>query len=111
MAAVGGGQNLLAFDVNSARSPSDVYSWSPDAPKNAVTRWTTSETRWNSGQSLRQAKVSYLEIVRWPGTKSGFLYLPDPKTFPGPRPLVVNIHGGPESQARPTFAGRNKLFL
>jgi dipeptidyl aminopeptidase/acylaminoacyl peptidase len=42
---------------------------------------------------------------------SGFLYLPDPKTFPGPRPLVVNIHGGPESQARPTFAGRNNYFF
>jgi dipeptidyl aminopeptidase/acylaminoacyl peptidase len=105
-----GGQNLLAFDVNSARSPSDVYSWSPDAPKNTVTRWTTSETGGIPANRFVEPK-----LVTWKSFDgrelSGFLYLPDPKTFPGPRPLVVNIHGGPESQARPTFAGRNNYFF
>jgi dipeptidyl aminopeptidase/acylaminoacyl peptidase len=42
---------------------------------------------------------------------SGFLYLPDPARFPGPRPLIMNIHGGPESQARPNFLGRNNYLL
>jgi dipeptidyl aminopeptidase/acylaminoacyl peptidase len=36
---------------------------------------------------------------------SGFLYRPDPRRFPGPRPLIVNIHGGPEAQSRPGFLG------
>jgi dipeptidyl aminopeptidase/acylaminoacyl peptidase len=27
------------------------------------------------------------------------------------RPVIVNIHGGPESQFRPTFLGRNNYFI
>jgi dipeptidyl aminopeptidase/acylaminoacyl peptidase len=42
---------------------------------------------------------------------SGFLYRPDPKKFPGRRPLIVNIHGGPEGQSRPGFLGRNNYYL
>ena len=42
---------------------------------------------------------------------SGFLYRPDPARFPGRRPLIVNIHGGPEGQSRPGFLGRNNYLL
>ena len=42
---------------------------------------------------------------------SGFLYRPDPSKFAGPRPLIVNVHGGPESQSRPGFLGRNNYLL
>ena len=44
-------------------------------------------------------------------TVSGFLYRPDPAKFPGRRPLIVNIHGGPEGQSRPGFLGRNNYYL
>ena len=42
---------------------------------------------------------------------SGFLYRPDARRFPGRRPLIVNIHGGPESQSRPGFLGRNNYLI
>src|SRR5204863_209592 len=42
---------------------------------------------------------------------SGFLYLPGLQKFPGPRPVVVNIHGGPEAQFRPGFLGRNNYII
>ena len=42
---------------------------------------------------------------------SGFLYRPDARKFPGKRPLIVNIHGGPEGQSRPGFMGRNNYLL
>ena len=42
---------------------------------------------------------------------SGFLYRPDPRKFPGRRPLIVNIHGGPEGQSQPGFLGRNNYYL
>jgi dipeptidyl aminopeptidase/acylaminoacyl peptidase len=32
-----------------------------------------------------------------------FVYLPDSAAFPGPRPVLIQIHGGPEMQARPGF--------
>jgi len=100
--------NVLAFDVASARSPSDVYAWSPDAPK--VTRWTESETGGIPASQFVEPK-----LVTWKSFDgreiSGFLYLPDPQKFPGPRPVVVNIHGGPESQFRPGFLGRNNYII
>lgn len=34
-----------------------------------------------------------------------------PARFTGKRPVIVNIHGGPESQARPGFLGRTNFLL
>ena len=42
---------------------------------------------------------------------SGFLYRPDAAKFPGKRPLLMWIHGGPESQDRPTFRGRMNYLM
>ena len=30
-------------------------------------------------------------------------YLPDAEVFPGKRPTVVQVHGGPTAQSRPAF--------
>ncbi len=103
-------QNLLAFDVNGARSPSDVCTWTPGAEKNVATRWTTSETGGIPADRFVEPK-----LISWKSFDgreiTGFLNQPDAKKFPGPRPVIVNIHGGPESQARPGFAGRNNYLF
>ncbi len=102
-----GDSSELAFSLASARSPSDVYSLELASGK--VERWTESETG-----GLDAAAFSEPELVRWKSfdgrTISGFLYGP-PARFTGPRPVIVNIHGGPEGQARPGFQGRNNFFL
>jgi dipeptidyl aminopeptidase/acylaminoacyl peptidase len=41
---------------------------------------------------------------------SGFLYKP-PAKFTGKRPVMINIHGGPEGQSTPGFLGRNNYYL
>jgi dipeptidyl aminopeptidase/acylaminoacyl peptidase len=103
------GRNELAFTVNSARSPSDVYTWAPDAAGNNSTRWTMSETG-----GIPAGRFIEPQLVRWKSFDgreiTGFLYQPDAKKFPGPRPVIINIHGGPESQARPGFQGRNNYL-
>jgi dipeptidyl aminopeptidase/acylaminoacyl peptidase len=97
----------LGFTFSSARSPSDVYSI--DVEAGTLTRWTFSETG-----GLNAAEFSEPELIRWKSfdglTITGFLYLP-PKRFPGPRPVIINIHGGPEGQSQPTFLGRNNYYL
>ena len=97
----------LGFTLVSARSTSDVYSL--DVKTGKVDRWTYSETG-----GLNTDHFSEPELVRWKSFDgkmiSGFLYLP-PAKFKGPRPVVINIHGGPEGQARPGFLGRNNYFL
>src|SRR5713226_5817959 len=81
-----------SFNLVSARSTSDVYSL--DLGMGKVERWTESETGGLSTESFSQP-----ELVRWKSFDgrmiSGFLYRP-PARFTGKRPVVINIHGGPE---------------
>jgi dipeptidyl aminopeptidase/acylaminoacyl peptidase len=42
---------------------------------------------------------------------SAFVYRPDPARFPGKRPALIAIHGGPEGQSRPNFLGRNNYIV
>ncbi|HUJ23225.1 MAG TPA: S9 family peptidase [Bryobacteraceae bacterium] len=97
----------LGFNLSSARSPSDVYSI--DVEKGALERWTASETGGLNAQDFSEP-----ELIHWKSfdgrNVSGFLYLPPPR-FAGPRPVIVNIHGGPEGQSRPAFIGRNNYFI
>ena len=97
----------LGFTVNSARAPSDAYVL--DIKTNTLARWTFSET---GGVDL--SAMPEPELVRWKSWDgrmiSGFLYRP-PARFTGKRPVIVNIHGGPEGQSRPSFIGRNNYFV
>jgi dipeptidyl aminopeptidase/acylaminoacyl peptidase len=97
----------LAFDLETARSPSDVYSL--DTSTNKLERWTFSETA-----GLDTTKFSEPELIHWKSwddrSISGFLYRPSGK-FTGPRPVMIEIHGGPEGQFRPEFLGRYNYYL
>jgi dipeptidyl aminopeptidase/acylaminoacyl peptidase len=97
----------LGFTLSAARSNSDAYSINIQTGK--LDRWTASETG-----GLNTAEFAEPQLVQWrtfDGREiSGFLYLP-PKRFTGKRPVIVNIHGGPEAQFRPLFLGRNNYYL
>ena len=55
------------------------------------------------------------ELVKWKSFDgqeiSGFLYRPPAAKFPGKRPVLVVIHGGPEGQSQPVFLGRGNYYL
>ncbi|MDJ0772723.1 MAG: S9 family peptidase [Mastigocoleus sp. MO_167.B18] len=97
----------LGFTLVSARSTADVYSL--NIINNKVERWTESETGGLNTKNFPEA-----ELVRWKSFDdkiiSGFLY-PPPAKFKGKRPVIINIHGGPEGQFRPTFLGRLNYYL
>lgn len=98
---------LFGFTLASARLPSDVYSF--DLATGGLTRWTESELG-----GLAATELSEPSLIRWKSFDgleiTGFLYVP-PARFSGKRPVLVQIHGGPESQARPRFLGRSNYFL
>jgi dipeptidyl aminopeptidase/acylaminoacyl peptidase len=98
----------LALTVTSAHAPSDVYAIDISAGK--LDRWTHSETA-----GLNTAKFAEPKLIRWESFDgkeiSGFLYSPDSGKFPGKRPVIINIHGGPESQFRPGFLGAYNYYL
>jgi dipeptidyl aminopeptidase/acylaminoacyl peptidase len=103
----------LAYSVSSARSSWDVWSWDADSGKSE--RWTASEVGGLDADSFPVP-----ELIRFPtfdevaqGIKRSipaFVYRPDPKRFPPPWPVYVNIHGGPEGQTRPSFQGSMNLL-
>lgn len=116
----------IGFTLNSPRTPGDVYSFR--VGETQLTRWTKSEV---GGLSTEQFVVP--ELVRYPTfdfadgsrpadlatmqapsgadaepaaeppalrTIPAFVYRP---AGPGPHPVLILMHGGPASQARPTF--------
>ncbi len=98
----------IGLTFTSARSASDAYSIDPATL--VVTRWTQSET--GGLDANRNVDPEFVEVKSFDGEAvSGFLYRPDPTKFPGKRPLVVNIHGGPEGQSQPGFQGRSNYYL
>ncbi|HEY0414735.1 MAG TPA: prolyl oligopeptidase family serine peptidase [Allosphingosinicella sp.] len=98
----------IGLTLASAHSPADAYSVNPTTL--AVRRWTESET--GGLDPAVNVEPQLIETTSFDGERvSGFLYRPDPRKFPGRRPLLVNIHGGPEGQSRPGFQGRNNYYL
>jgi len=97
----------LAFNLVSARSTSDVYSL--DTQSGKLERWTYSETG-----GLNTANFSEPQLIHWKSwdgkSIGGFLYRPAAKVS-GKRPVIINIHGGPEGQYRPGFLARNNYYL
>ena len=104
--------NNLAFAPNSARlgffldlpdRPKDVYAY--DIGDAKLTRWTTSEMGALSGKKLsRHRLIHYPTFDSIDGaarTIPAFVFAPEGR---GPFPTLVKIHGGPESQATPTFS-------
>jgi dipeptidyl aminopeptidase/acylaminoacyl peptidase len=99
-------RNEVAFNIAGGRSFSDVYSI--DVAANRVERWTFSEMAGANAETLPDA-----EIVRWNSFDgleiSGVLYRP-PAVFKGPRPVIINVHGGPVERERPRAIGRSNYF-
>jgi len=97
----------LALSLASSTSPSEVYS--VDIKTNAVTRWTTHEK-----MAVDASAFVAPTLERWKSfdgrSISGFVYRAPAAKFPGKRPVLINIHGGPEAQFQPGFQGRSNYY-
>jgi dipeptidyl aminopeptidase/acylaminoacyl peptidase len=100
--------HLLGFTMTSAKSPADVYAL--DLGSGNVQRWTESETGGLNPE--RNVEPQLVTMKSFDGMQiSAFVYRPDPVKFPGKRPVIVNIHGGPEGQSQPIFQGRSNYWV
>ncbi len=85
----------LGFDHVSAQSPGRIYSWS--LADDALQAWTPGE----EGET-----APAFGLLRWKsfdGLDISGLHTPPPARFKGRRPVYIQIHGGPSSQARPGY--------
>jgi dipeptidyl aminopeptidase/acylaminoacyl peptidase len=100
------GSREVGFTLGSVKASGDVYS--VDTSLGTLTRWTTSETTFNADV------LPAPEIVEWKSFDgeviSGILYRPAAR-FTGPRPVIVNIHGGPDQREQARWQGRSNYIL
>ena len=93
----------LAFSLQTPAQPNDAWVWTLADGK--LERWTDSEIGPVDAKSLRSPT-----LVRFPtfdqSTASRARSRPgstSPRP-PGPHPVLISIHGGPESQSQPVFS-------
>ncbi|MCZ8132555.1 MAG: S9 family peptidase [Steroidobacteraceae bacterium] len=92
----------LAVAWSTARAPSDVHVL--DLAAHAFEQWTFSEPGPVDTRRFQEAQLftypTFDRDGRKPRQISAFIVRPQ---GPGPHPVVIDIHGGPEAQARPGF--------
>ncbi len=105
----------LGLTLNTSKTPSDsfVLQLGKKALKYGdLVRWTHSEVGGLDTDSFIEP-----ELVHYPTFDSNdagpkripaWLYKPAKK---GPHPVIIAIHGGPESQARPSFSSTYQIWL
>ncbi|ELY83982.1 S9 family peptidase [Natrinema altunense] len=80
-----------------------------DVETGATERWTDAPTAGVPPESFDESKLVHVESFDGLSIP-GFFTLPDDHE-PGTTPVIVDIHGGPESQRRPSFSSVKQYFL
>jgi dipeptidyl aminopeptidase/acylaminoacyl peptidase len=96
----------IAMGVNNARSPGDIHVW--DSKTQQAKQWSRAESPMDTSGFKEQSIITWksfdgLEI-------SGLINRASDK-FKGKRPVLIDIHGGPEAQARVGFMGRANYYI
>lgn len=88
----------LAIGLSTPKAAGDIWSWDLKASK--LTRWTTSELGGLDADKLVEPRL--VRFNSFDGLSvPAFVY--SPAKSAGPAPVIIDIHGGPESQSRPGF--------
>jgi dipeptidyl aminopeptidase/acylaminoacyl peptidase len=98
----------LAFTFTGPDRNADI--WTLDLPDGEPRRLTRSSTAGIPPHTFR--KPSLLRYPTFDGREvPALFYEPEGAGEPGDVPVVVNVHGGPESQSRPLFAPVTQYLL
>ncbi len=112
--------HMLAVGVETALSPPDIYVYRIEAtagkaaaaPDVKLARWTQSELGPIDAPQLVPAQR--VEFPTWDNVGdrrrmlSAFVFRP---RSPGPHPVIIDIHGGPESQYRPQWSAFTQYLV
>jgi dipeptidyl aminopeptidase/acylaminoacyl peptidase len=110
----------LAVGLETAQAPHDVYVYRIEPVAGDVTalpavtlaRWTHSELGPIDPARLVPARL--VTFPTWdrqgnqPRMLSAFVQMP---ATPGPHPVIIDIHGGPESQVRPQWSAYTQYLV
>jgi dipeptidyl aminopeptidase/acylaminoacyl peptidase len=100
-------KQALFFTQSTAQSASDVYKLI--LKTGVIQRWTESELG-----EMQTSDMSVPKFIEWKSFDnlniSGFYYPAAAAKFTGKRPVLINIHGGPEGQSMASFLGSNNYY-
>ena len=101
---------MLGLTLDSSKGPGDAYTVSyPDAK---LVRWTESEVGGLNPEAFVEPELIRYEtwdtVDGKPRTIPAYYYK---APGPGPHPVVINCHGGPEGQTRPTYNSTFQYWL
>ncbi len=105
----------LAMTLNTANTPSDTFVLELGARPldyGRLVRWTTSEVGGLDTAAFRSPELvhypTFDTVGDVPRLIPAWVYKPPGE---GPFPVVISIHGGPESQSRPGFSSTYQMWL
>jgi dipeptidyl aminopeptidase/acylaminoacyl peptidase len=100
----------LGLTINTPKTPSDTFVLALGTTPTSygeLTRWTFSEVGGLDTETFIEPTL--VEFESFDGRSiPAFYYQPEGE---GPFPVVVSIHGGPESQSRPRFSSTYQMWL
>lgn len=98
----------LGMTLARAKAPADAYSLELATGK--LTRWTYSEVGGLNPETFIEPTR-----VRFPSFDKreipAFVFTPKNASKEHPVPVLISIHGGPESQSRASFSGLDQFYL
>lgn len=105
----------IALNLSTAQTPNDVYvlqlGRSPESARK-LQRWTYSEVGGLDASEFAEPTLVHYPTFDLRGEKPrkvpAFVYRPPGK---GPHPVIIQLHGGPESQYRPAFSKRTQMWI
>jgi dipeptidyl aminopeptidase/acylaminoacyl peptidase len=109
----------LAVGMETAQSPADVFVYNIANAADASTAASVTLARWTQSERgpIDESKLSPALLVDFPtwdkvGTRQrtipAFVYRPQKA---GPHPVIIDIHGGPESQYRPQWSAFTQYLV
>src|SRR5262245_39289085 len=98
----------LGFTLARPDAPADAYSVELESGK--LTRWTYSEVGGLNPASF--VTPTRIRFKSFDGREiPAHVYKPRGASEPNRVPVLINIHGGPESQAQPYFTGATQFYV
>ncbi|MDC0175715.1 prolyl oligopeptidase family serine peptidase, partial [Planctomycetaceae bacterium] len=98
----------LGFTLSRPDSPSDA--WSMRLPDGKLTRWTHSEVGGLDEDSF--VVPDRIRYKTFDGRQiPAYVFRPAGASKQAPAPVLIHIHGGPESQYRPRFSSLDQFYL
>jgi dipeptidyl aminopeptidase/acylaminoacyl peptidase len=102
----------LAVAAESAQSPRDVHVYDFGGARPTLARWTQGEVGPIDATKLVAPRLFTFPTWDRIGTAQreipAFIYRP---ATPGPHPVLIDIHGGPESQFRPGWSAFTQYLV